>query len=59
MLHCQDNSEGRYRNGRVASLDYTQLQERAASDALWQRQEKQSESTQRNTNCNPAGSLLL
>ena len=42
---------------RIAE-DPTELP-RAASEALWQRQEKQGESTQRNTNCNPAGSLLL
>jgi hypothetical protein len=33
-LQYQDNWEGRYWNGRVASLDYTQLREHAASDGL-------------------------
>jgi len=32
ILHYQDNWDGRYRNGRVASFDYTQLRERAASE---------------------------
>jgi hypothetical protein len=34
ILQYQDNWEGRYRNGRVASLDYTQLREYAASEVL-------------------------
>jgi hypothetical protein len=33
MLQYQIYWEGRYRNGRVACLDYTQLQEHAASEA--------------------------
>jgi len=54
MLHCQDKWEGRYRNGRVASHDYTQQRERAAREAVqhWQ-------NVQKNTNCNLMGSLLL
>jgi hypothetical protein len=54
MVHCQDNWEGRYGNGRVASLDYTQLRERAASEAV-----RQWQNVQENTNCNLMGSLLL
>jgi len=54
MVHCQDNWEGRYGNGRVASLDYTQLRERAASEAVYQWQNVRG-----NTNCNPMCSLVL
>jgi hypothetical protein len=58
-LQYQDNWEGRYRNGRVACLDYTQLRQHAASDVLCRYHSIVPNPHARNTNCNPSGHLLL